>query len=685
MLLLLAVSLLLAMAFTAHAPALPDLTMQGQHLMTIGHLQFTLPAGWTPKPINANGPLGNAGLTLTNDQNPQKTLTIGLIPDMRMRSPQIALEQATDLLLSGQEYQPLIQTRIRQGTAAGYLQVELTGPASAKQSRIPTAADSKGVINHVLVYSHDAREYVVILHAEHINLDDNLLKRTQQRLTSAMQLILAIARESQSTEFQLATDKDMAQAGLSDRSRATRPSNTVDSPVIPDAQWMFFAKAAPQDNDALHLLPFNGSPAFWTAALRGAVAPDTSKDQSLTGDKLLALIQKQASDDPSKQGRIVPMNNLAIRGWKLISDAKPSHKPDDKTSSSTMPDDDSDDATTQPLIHSLKASEERRPDGDGLVRELWYVPTSDQHVIVAQLIAEPEALNEAASALTKAISTILAAQLKTPPPSADNDNWSQALERGQKIATTVNHNVLANQRVGFDYSVLRMESSPIGFAISQSIKGDEPLPVRGRDVMYILAQNPIVQDSSWSSDAHLTRMWRSSSTHQLTAAAEPEPSAKRIVEKRLEMRDGYLSNFDVQGSSTTVKKLWSQKTPANYLSSLGLDHLSPEHLKAWSNQPPAVVMFATGDWQPEPCWLEVRAFNNRWRMTIRRMADVACKTLWYDATGSMVHYAWSQCYPHYGGPVNYSTSQSDRDTIINAFDKLRPQIIAWEKEWQVHD
>lgn len=712
MTLLLAFALLLAMVFSARSPATNFAYSQNGHTFQYGHLQFTLPADWQPQPATADAPLGNSQLTLINLKDSDKTITLGVLPATSMRSPAIAMEQAHDMFLKGLEDRPLIQTRLRHGTAVGLLHVSLTPIADLPAELAIKGQTSMGVMNHLMVFSTNAREYVVIHHAQIMAYDSQTLARTQQRLDPAMQLIIAIANQTQNTQYLPAQAPDYAAAGLPKSSieldkpaepaesaeptdqNADRPENTTKNilPATLEMPWPLFTDRLGNDDDSLHLLPHAGPPLFWTVRLLGTITPtslpaahdkpanDTTNasDTNNVATQLLAYIQADQYSQNIANSQIVSISQPNIQGWKLIAKPQPDTPP---AASDTQP------ASTPEHSKNLHdfASQNADPstNKDGLVRELWLIPLPNQRALIAQLIAEPQALSHAANQLANAIKLHISTLPKKNAGPTLHDNWAQAVVQGENIVSEIRSNIQASQKPGLKYTVLRVEDIYFGVAMLQTVHGDDPLPIRGREVGFILTAPTFIHDIAWSGDATLGRMWMTKQKRDLNEKTfQPVASTQSLTDTRRVLRDGQLTSYAInaQGKQTTTQ--WSHETTANFLPQLALYRLNAKVLKILAAQPPALVMYAQDDNSPEPCWFKVRQIDNHWLLTLRPTATIDPISIWYDQQGEVTDFRWTHTYPNYGGLMRFASTTTDRDNILKAFIKFKPQIIAWEKELQ---
>lgn len=701
MVLLLGGALLCALAFSTYSPRKQQHQLvRTQHGVThqIDHHQFTLPSGWYIEPNASSKPLGHSQLTLYNQQDALRVLDVGVLPRRTMRTAAKAMEEALALLHPGIEAQPLMQTRTRQGSASGYMQVSLLPMSDSAELKRRGVDDTMGMISHLFVYSDDGREYVAIHHYEITEYDPNILKHNRQRLMPAMQLILAIAQASHDTRYRYVNQNDLINNGFASNPASLTTSNANTTPLPVSNDWRLRVSQLPTDDDVLQLLPYTGSPNFWIGYLRGALlpAPSDNEKTSYDGQTLLRYLQDEVTDDSAA---IVPIhvliNEQTITGWKLVTQL-PSPVP-----------------TTSPQAAATI--------GDGLVREHWYLPLSDRRVLVAQLIAEPEAIKEAGEKLTQVAVWLHGkageATVKTKNTAArqsPQDAWSLAISRGEQVVQDIRSHASENYTTENSYHLFQLENRPIGFTLAQDVTGDEPLTLRGRQVTVVLSEPRMIQEVSWSSDASLSRMWLTSRTSmhnmsmhdELLPAADASavtqsdssstkpttPAPMKVVQSiRKELRDGVLTSYDLHapagnGAATlTSPASWSYPTPANYLHVLGLDLLSPAFLERWTDKPPALIMYAINLEKPEPCWFEVHQFETLWRVTIRPLADALSVQYWFNPEGVCGQSTSSHYYPNYGGPWRYTSSMMQRDVILNAFEQLKPDIIAWEKEWQTHE
>lgn len=718
MTLLLAAALLLAMAFSANTPAGQNLSLQKSQVYEYGNLTFVIPPDWRPMPAELEKPLEKSQLNLVNTQNTSHTLTLGVLPAKQMRSPQVAMQEALNLLLADQTYIPVMQTRVRQGAAAAYLHVELTylddaGSPTTQSRRIPTKSSQSGVLNHLFVFSQDARQYIVIHHAQRVKHDDSLLTHSRQQLTPALQLILAIASQTRDSQFQIARHEDLALAGFADdqpvkplqdtiRSTPNAPAITQVPVIAHESDWMLMHNQIASEDPSIYVIPTGGNPAFWSAQLSGSVAPpadniagegenNQAQSNQFTGPQLLAFVQNNQTKNQPPASKIVPISHLSIKGWKLVSTAK-------RAALDGAPDDAepliNGSMEAEPLKHAAKGDAYSEIKNDGLVRELWYVPTTQGRVIVAQLIAEPSVLKYATAQLSRAIVLLQSqtSQAQTQAGSNDSseldttDNWAQAVARGTKFVSELRESALSSHKPGLVYSVIWMESRPIGFSAWQTKNDDEALPIHGRSMNYILDEPPVVSQSAWSSNATLTRMWQTYQKYQAGPSESDDQQVQPRESYRQELTDGILKGYDLSSAEnhSTIKASWVYEAHSNYLPSHGLTHLSPSLLEAWAGSPPAAVMCDLDQTEPEPYWLTVKKDDDNWLLTLRPMADVQQITIWYDATGKNLKTSWTGTFTD-NVLIRFFETRSDRDTILDAFNSLKPQIIAWEKEWQPHE
>lgn len=641
MVLLLAISMAMALTFTTHSlRAAANGRQYNASEVTIGPARFHLPDGWEPvEHLPADTRFGNAMTMLINRDHAGQVLTLALLPGRNMRSPQVALREAVDLV------------REKKSTAATADEMPAGHPFRSKTAvgmitSLAPAELEEMLIEQIAVVTDDGRTYGMLhLVSVRAQQETHALNRAMLRQSN----ILALASSVTFKELALASGEQLSAAGL-----AELPS--MRSPVG------FFASSN-ADEPAIHILPSQGPAGLWLARIRGVSLPADAFDPQMQENQPFSasVLLKRASPVTVGEGETVspptPVEFARLRGWKII--------------------------------HTGRAEEV------GLQRELWLVTSRDREGptsggILVELITEPRIAHQAQSLVVSTLQS-----LQPVDAMRDPSHWRAAMERGKTAASALRDGYADRLSVSPQYWGFYCEGLPLGFVLSQvTTQATPPLTVRGRTLLVHTAVQRFLREEIWSSDKEASRGWMVS---RMVVPAGDAKSGKVQQATRLEMGDGKLAQYDLlnppASSSTDVSTVpredrlkWSVTLEPNHLPWMTLDAWPMQLLQTWRAGEGAVVWFTAGSQPPEPMWMEISVDQPQgWRVTLRPLAEMKPYSLRLDERGQVYGAQWYNTVAGALLPLQFNTQQVDRKAITSTYESMEDDIQRWEKEWLPHE
>lgn len=666
MTLLLAIALLMAMGFSSYYQRpQPRKVSGGENWITIGQHSFAIPSGWEAETRDIDWPLDTSHVVIRHSQAPFQRMIFSTLPDMGMCSPELAMQQATRLFFGKKKMQVLEEQSFRQRSFVGRVMMV----------RLDPQADMPATRHILAVYTQDGRYYQLI---HHLGVVGELSKYSDELREledlGSLSLVLHMARVSANDRFRHA-DADARRHAMI----APLASQELNGELTADNRWRLGQVDQWQDETAaLTILPNAGQEGFWRAhVLGGPGSPNVAQGENnawpSTQAQLEVLLAQMAEDDENPQRyRITQMQSLAIRGW-----------------------------------HVGLEDPQEAASRDGLVREYWYLPgqwlrenmtdgaavaasLAMSDVLLVELLAAPDALEKARVSLVSAIKSLQLA----PQIHADinqETSWQTMLDQGQSMAKALGSDLADKLRRGRDYSLFFVDLHPAGFALHDVRSSDGPLSLRGDMVLFQLTRPNVIHTESWATSSDGSRMWLTSTS--LQRQAQGPPSVKDAT--RYLLADDGMSIRSlptaVDASAAEEKVQWQVPTPPNLIPWVMADRVDPSLLASWADTPGGLVWRSINNQPPAACIMLVQRVTDHenpaiaWRLSMRLMASPREDVHLLDEQGWMLQSNWHIVHDSQGSPTMLSVVRTDRDTIVKAFDRWLPDIIAWETRQDSND
>jgi hypothetical protein len=637
MMLLLAVSLLLALAFTrtySNQNYFNPSTNNISRLYGIGSMQIELPPHWqrVPSPQGTPRPSG-ISRQFINTLRPDEQLYISLLSLPAITSPPQVLAMVKQRMSLHPNHPVSFTTTIRHGHRTMLITSLQDG----------NDLEAGVLLHHIAIFTDTGRQHGVTIFTQRFSKRD-LHRPESQFDIEPISLITDIAQQAVFRELQPASAQALQDAGLSN---------------LPEEQsknWSLATTLDGGEHQSVLLMPRSGPQSFWTARVRSgplltlpAQAPDAAALNP--GQLLMQTVFGGDDERPALMSEPELLQADSHRIWRWQYPASPSDP------------------------HHY--------------RERWYVVQSHDTLasapagLVIDLICLPDNREQVSKHLIAQALTLLQPASRPRSTSAESET-QQALERGQAIARILNRDLQSRIPHISEYSLFNMGRYSLGLLLAQSGPAANSDILRGRSLL-IQSETPrYVYEQRWVISPQADHWWLTGrmSLHREDADA-PQPDSH----ERLEFHQGTLRALDLMNKAATESVSWTIKPPAPFVSSLAMDYFPPASLEAWADEPAALLWTHLGLRKIQAVFFEVRRATQAnapapWQVIIRPPAAIEPIVLWVDAQGQTIQSQWHMQEEIGAMSWPYSLQQIPREQAIQRFKAIESDIHNWEKEWE---
>jgi len=332
---------------------------------------------------------------------------------------------------------------------------------------------------------------------------------------------------------------------------------------------------------------------------------------------------------------------------------------------------------TQEKIAGRNATRLKLSDGKQrqLLREVIHVNMNDDHALLFDVLAEPEAMEAISTKLAALIETIAKKSASTlaPPPPAKA--LTRSLERGRDLAKAQQEQMVNQFTPQRRALLLRREGQVVGTQLhDQHHLPDQGLPLRSRKMRAVVrGADATVSWGNWfvSLDG---KVMESTLVNEVR-----EGPIHRSYAYQFTLKDQKLSASMVPARPVR-DPIWVATVPTGYLPGFAEDSWDLSALSRLTADGPVVIWRTQGAQPPEPNWLEYvtvaegpasekiampdKAFAY---VRIRPMMSMDGQRLWLDHDGTVIASDWIDTAQSPTGGIRLSLTPTDLQTVYRLY------------------